>query len=200
MGKSVQPWVRRRRPSWGRSLVRARFATSLALLGITSAAYVATGDLNQLPRVHSSGTSPSNISARKLGCDIKGEHQRAGGAYLSLARARVLLGHTHKPSARGALVLLSVGSMVGRLAEGEGMMSMGKRLGSLITIVFALSVLSARVEASQCFDISKGQPEHLVGQLTYRIFPGSPNFEDVTRETSSSQRPDGAFERVSRVR
>ncbi|RUY59334.1 hypothetical protein EN914_00165 [Mesorhizobium sp. M7A.F.Ca.CA.001.08.2.1] len=43
----------------------------------------------------------------------------------------------------------------------------------------SLPVVSARREASECFDISKGQPEHLFGQLTYRIFPGSPNFEDV---------------------
>ncbi|RWD01429.1 MAG: hypothetical protein EOS58_25485 [Mesorhizobium sp.] len=57
---------------------------------------------------------------------------------------------------------------------------MAKRLGLLISIVVALIVLSARLEASQCFDISKGQPHHLSGHLTYKIFPGSPNFEDVT--------------------
>ncbi|MER9740896.1 hypothetical protein [Mesorhizobium sp. M0187] len=69
---------------------------------------------------------------------------------------------------------------MGWVAKGEGMKSMGKRVGSLIAIVFALSILSTRLEASQCFDISKGQPEHLSGQLIYRKFPGSPNFEDVT--------------------
>ncbi|TIP06453.1 MAG: hypothetical protein E5X72_01675 [Mesorhizobium sp.] len=61
------------------------------------------------------------------------------------------------------------------------MKSIGNRIGPLTAIVFALSVLSAGSEASQCFDISKGQPEHLAGQLIYRIFPGSPNFEDVAK-------------------
>ncbi|MBM2711058.1 hypothetical protein JQK88_07310 [Mesorhizobium caraganae] len=79
------------------------------------------------------------------------------------------------------MVLLRMGSVVGWLAKGEGMKSVGKRVGSLIAIVFVLSVLSARLEASQCYDISKGQPEYLSGQLLYKIFPGSPNFEDVTK-------------------
>ncbi|RVA09904.1 hypothetical protein EN932_21180 [Mesorhizobium sp. M7A.F.Ca.US.002.01.1.1] len=69
---------------------------------------------------------------------------------------------------------------MGWVAKGQGMKSISKRIGSLIAIVFALPILSTRLEASQCFDISKGQPEHLSGQLIYRIFPGSPNFEDVT--------------------
>ncbi|AZO59685.1 hypothetical protein EJ078_10890 [Mesorhizobium sp. M1A.F.Ca.IN.022.06.1.1] len=60
------------------------------------------------------------------------------------------------------------------------MRSISKWFGSLIAIVLTLPVPSVRLEASQCFDISKGQPEHLAGQLTYKIFPGSPNFEDVT--------------------
>ncbi|RUV37521.1 hypothetical protein EOB49_11275 [Mesorhizobium sp. M7A.F.Ca.MR.148.00.0.0] len=69
------------------------------------------------------------------------------------------------------------------------MKSTGKRIGFLIAIMIASSVLSARVEASQCFDISKGQPEHLSGQLLYKIFPGSPNFEDVT----SGDEPEPAY-------
>lgn len=79
------------------------------------------------------------------------------------------------------MVLLPMGSVVGWVAEGQSMKTIGKRIGSLIAIVFALSILSTQLKASQCFDISKGQPEHLFGQLTYRIFPGSPNFEDVTK-------------------
>ena len=44
-------------------------------------------------------------------------------------------------------------------------------------LVFLL--LSARAEAKACFDLSQKQPEHLSGTLTYRIFAGPPNFEDV---------------------
>ncbi|MCH4560970.1 DUF4431 domain-containing protein [Mesorhizobium jarvisii] len=78
---------------------------------------------------------------------------------------------------------------MGWMAKGQGMKSISKRIGSLIATVLALSILSTRLEASQCFDISKGQPEHLFGQLTYRIFPGSPNFEDVT----SGDEPEPAY-------
>ncbi|MER9104449.1 hypothetical protein NKH95_10905 [Mesorhizobium sp. M0848] len=69
------------------------------------------------------------------------------------------------------MVLLPMGSVVGWVAEGQSMKTIGKRIGSLIAIVLALPALSMRLEASQCFDISKGQPEHLSGQLLYKIFP-----------------------------
>ena len=60
------------------------------------------------------------------------------------------------------------------------MVSIGKWSAVLATVFASLPLLTASSEASQCFDISKGQPSHLSGLLTYRIFPGSPNFEDVT--------------------
>lgn len=34
---------------------------------------------------------------------------------------------------------------------------------------------------SACFDVSKGEPSHLSGRLSHRIFAGPPNFEDVQK-------------------
>lgn len=34
---------------------------------------------------------------------------------------------------------------------------------------------------AQCFDVSKGEPDHLEGYLTVQIFAGPPNFEDVRK-------------------
>jgi len=33
--------------------------------------------------------------------------------------------------------------------------------------------------SATCFDVSRGEPTHLEGQLSFRIFAGPPNFEDV---------------------
>ena len=35
--------------------------------------------------------------------------------------------------------------------------------------------------AADCFDVSKGEPAHLEGELSFRIFAGPPNFEDVQK-------------------
>lgn len=35
--------------------------------------------------------------------------------------------------------------------------------------------------AATCFDVSRGEPTHLEGQLSFRIFAGPPNFEDVQK-------------------
>ncbi|MER9300199.1 hypothetical protein NKI38_27465 [Mesorhizobium sp. M0621] len=56
----------------------SRLVVVLALLGFTSVAYVASGDQRQLPRVHSSGTSPSYVAARNMACDIKGNINERG--------------------------------------------------------------------------------------------------------------------------
>jgi hypothetical protein len=72
MSKVVHPkWSKRRKPLW-RSLLAARFTVALALLAITSVAYVAINDRPQLPRVHVSGTSSNTLAIHKAGCDIKG--------------------------------------------------------------------------------------------------------------------------------
>lgn len=35
--------------------------------------------------------------------------------------------------------------------------------------------------AAGCFDVSQGEPTHLEGELSFRIFAGPPNFEDVQK-------------------
>jgi hypothetical protein len=45
----------------------------------------------------------------------------------------------------------------------------------------ALLLLSPAVANADCFDVSKGEPSHLSGRLTHRIFAGPPNFEDVQK-------------------
>lgn len=78
MSKVVHPkWARRRKPLW-RSLLAARLTLALALLAVTSVAYVATNDRSQLPRVHVSGTSSSTVAVRRAGCDIKGNINERG--------------------------------------------------------------------------------------------------------------------------
>ncbi|HEY3949767.1 hypothetical protein [Phenylobacterium sp.] len=42
-----------------------------------------------------------------------------------------------------------------------------------------MSVGSAH--ASQCYDLSKGEPKALNGELQYILFPGPPNYEDVQK-------------------
>ncbi|WP_027170557.1 hypothetical protein [Mesorhizobium sp. WSM3224] len=50
----------------------------------------------------------------------------------------------------------------------------------MIRVAFLIFLLlSAHSEAKACFDLSQKQPERLSGMLTYRIFAGPPNFEDV---------------------
>lgn len=51
---------------------------------------------------------------------------------------------------------------------------------SLSLGVVCLSV-GGIAHASSCFDISRGEPKILVGELRYVLFPGPPNFEDVQR-------------------
>lgn len=34
---------------------------------------------------------------------------------------------------------------------------------------------------AQCYDVSKNQPRYLEGRLSYRVFPGAPNFQDVRK-------------------
>ncbi|TIP06454.1 MAG: hypothetical protein E5X72_01680 [Mesorhizobium sp.] len=72
MGKPIRLWAHRQRGPMWRSLLRARFPISLALLGSVSLAYVVTDTSHQLPSVHYPGTSPTTIAVRKAGCDIKG--------------------------------------------------------------------------------------------------------------------------------
>jgi hypothetical protein len=91
MDKAVHPkWTGRRRP-WWRSLLAARLTLVLALLGITSVAYVATGDKHQLPRVHSSGGSSSKVVFRKEGCDIKGNIDSAASISITCPAKRIWL-------------------------------------------------------------------------------------------------------------
>ncbi|MDG4898169.1 hypothetical protein P9272_32025 [Mesorhizobium sp. WSM4976] len=78
MGKPAQLWAhRQRRPLW-RSLLRAPFPISLALLGAVSLACVATDIQRLLPSVHYPGTSSTTIAVRKVGCDIKGNINARG--------------------------------------------------------------------------------------------------------------------------
>lgn len=47
---------------------------------------------------------------------------------------------------------------------------------------FLLTWLTASTaHAAGCFDISQGEPVHLQGELSFRIFAGPPNFEDVQK-------------------
>ncbi|RUW94410.1 hypothetical protein [Mesorhizobium sp. M7A.F.Ca.US.010.02.1.1] len=78
MGEAVHPKLTRRRRSWWRAHRATRLVVVLALLGFTSVAYVATGDQHPLPRVHSSGSSSSNLTVPKVGCDIKGNISERG--------------------------------------------------------------------------------------------------------------------------
>jgi len=39
----------------------------------------------------------------------------------------------------------------------------------------------ASTAGAVCFDVSKGEPSHLNGRLSHRIFAGPPNFEDVQK-------------------
>lgn len=64
--------------------------------------------------------------------------------------------------------------------SGSSMVAIGRWVAVLAALIASLVFLSAPLNASQCFDISKGRPDYLSGLLIYRIFPGSPNFEDVT--------------------
>ncbi|RWP18011.1 MAG: hypothetical protein EOR01_23610 [Mesorhizobium sp.] len=77
MGKIVQPWGRRQR-GWWRPFLSGRLAIVLGLLGAASLAYVATDATHELPRVHSYSTSSSQITVRKVGCDIKGNINERG--------------------------------------------------------------------------------------------------------------------------
>lgn len=44
---------------------------------------------------------------------------------------------------------------------------------------FILFGLLAPTASAACFDISRGEPAHLEGRLTFEIFPGPPNYENV---------------------
>lgn len=46
----------------------------------------------------------------------------------------------------------------------------------------AVALLSAgSVRAAQCYDLGKGEPKSLSGELQYVLFAGPPNFEDVQK-------------------
>ncbi|MFL5294950.1 MAG: hypothetical protein ACJ798_01080 [Phenylobacterium sp.] len=49
---------------------------------------------------------------------------------------------------------------------------------SLATAAF---VSAGSVQAAQCYDLSKGEPKALSGELQYILFAGPPNFEDVQK-------------------
>lgn len=74
MGNAVQPW----RACWWRTSLKARLAIVLALLGISSTAYIVADSRPRLPVVHSFGASSSEITVRKVGCDIKGNINERG--------------------------------------------------------------------------------------------------------------------------
>ncbi|WP_143748445.1 sunset domain-containing protein [Mesorhizobium carmichaelinearum] len=76
MGNAAQPWRKRRTPWW--RTPKGRLAIVLALLAISSAAYVAADNRPRLPAVHSYGASSSEVAARKVGCDIKGNINERG--------------------------------------------------------------------------------------------------------------------------
>lgn len=42
-------------------------------------------------------------------------------------------------------------------------------------------VFGGLAHAGQCYDLSRGEPKSLTGELQYVLFPGPPNFEDVQR-------------------
>ncbi|WP_137934848.1 hypothetical protein [Mesorhizobium comanense] len=44
-----------------------------------------------------------------------------------------------------------------------------------------LVAIDASSAHGACFDVSKGEPSHLSGHLSHRIFAGPPNFEDVQK-------------------
>ena len=94
MGKLFQLRARRRQRPWWRPFYRARLPISLALLGVASISYIATGTQYRLPEVHYSGNSITRSAVRVAGCDIKGnindrgEHiyHVPGQAYYSATR------------------------------------------------------------------------------------------------------------------
>ena len=50
----------------------------------------------------------------------------------------------------------------------------------LISLFFTV-LLAGKAMAGDCYDVSKHQPSELTGALTYIIFAGPPNFEDVAK-------------------
>ncbi len=51
----------------------------------------------------------------------------------------------------------------------------------LFSIVILIVLWSSNAALSDCFDVSKGEPKSLEGFLSFRIFPGPPNFQDVQK-------------------
>lgn len=49
----------------------------------------------------------------------------------------------------------------------------------VIWVFAAGGTLCASTASAACYDVSKGEPSALAGHLTYQIFAGPPNFEDV---------------------
>jgi hypothetical protein len=47
--------------------------------------------------------------------------------------------------------------------------------------LFLLFFILPSIAYAECFDVSKGKPDHLRGLLTARIFAGAPGFEDVQK-------------------
>lgn len=48
---------------------------------------------------------------------------------------------------------------------------------ALSAFAFVASAVSA--VAAPCFDVAKGEPRSLTGILSFAVFPGPPNFEDI---------------------
>ena len=112
---SSSQWARRRTP-WWRSFRAARLTMVLALLGVTSVAYVATDN-----KPYSSFRWDVNEQDRRARWAVTSRGTLASAASISIiCRAKILSGYARESDARGALVLLAMGSMVGGLAEGQG--------------------------------------------------------------------------------
>jgi hypothetical protein len=55
---------------------------------------------------------------------------------------------------------------------------------ALWPLAAAAIISGGSAQAAQCYDVSKGEPKALSGQLHYVLFPGPPNYEDVQRGDS----------------
>jgi hypothetical protein len=53
--------------------------------------------------------------------------------------------------------------------------------------VAATLLLCGQAHAERCFDIAKGEPRTLSGELSYVLFPGPPNYEDIQKGDTPEQ-------------
>ncbi len=51
----------------------------------------------------------------------------------------------------------------------------------IIVLMLPFTFTAVAAANAGCFDLSKGEPSHLQGYLTHRIFAGPPNFSDVQK-------------------